>query len=369
MKHILTLLVLVCISQLSWAQLIQVSPGGKNNYWHWSPDKKSDKLILDLTNNEKLEIKYSWYDFEERNRKKLVPKIEETIKALKSAIQGFEFNPNLKYHISINYQKPHFSVDYSGKVIIHKKPKLTHKLIIKERDVQKREEHFLVEANKLSQKVRWQNIIEISIKNITLKFFINDITNLDALDTEYSNLFEEVNTYANKTKSYTFFSESYWTKKENKYQSSGFRWKESRPPFWVIGLSPSVGTSLVKGKLSADVGITLAALFNHKHTSGTRIGLHYQLKNFGKNNRVNSSYAGFLDGILDVNMGKNYHHQKWFGLGVGYLIHDNGNIYDSNTGRIYIKFRSSKLWGIKPAYNYSFDTKKGFLSMGLFFSL
>jgi hypothetical protein len=378
MKHILTILALVCISQLSWAQLIEFHPGGKNNYWHWSPDKKSDELLLSLDNNEKLAMTYNWFHFEERNRDRLVKDIEHTIEALKNALNDMEFNSELKYHVIIDLKKKYIpdslryrtntksTIKIKGKPL---KPEVYHNLTIKVRDAQKREERFLLKENKMSEKVRWQHIIELQLRSNNLKFYVNEINDLKCLDINYDAFFRQINIKTNELKPYSYFSKSDWTLANKQFQSSGFRWKESRPPYFVIGISPSVGTSLVKGKLSTDVGIMVGALFNHKQNGSARLGLRYQLKNFGKYNGQKSSYAGFIDGILDLNIGQNYKTQKWIGLGIGYLLHENGNIYDSNTGRIFFKFRSSKLWGIQPAYNYSFDTKKGFLSMGLFFSL
>lgn len=378
MKHILTLLALVCISQLSWAQLFQVSPGGKNNYWHWSPGKKSDVLVLNINSTEKLIVTYNWFHLEDQNRKELVKDIESTIQALTKNLSDMEFNPDLKYHVTIDLNKIHFHAapqyNTPTKPVIKPKgntltPSRYYNLTIKERDAKKREERFLLKEDKIQEKLRWQHIIELQLPSNNLKFFINEITDLKCLDIDYSSFFEQVNARTARGKTYSIFTKSTWQQNGKQFQTPGFECKGSRPAHFVIGISPSVGTSLVKGKLSTDVGMIVGGLFNHKQRGSLRLGLRYQLKNFGKYNGQKSSYAGFIDGILDANIGQNYKTQKWMGLGVGYLLHENGDIYDSNTGRIFFKFRSSKLWGIQPAYNYSFDTKKGFLSMGLFFSL
>ncbi len=72
---------------------------------------------------------------------------------------------------------------------------------------------------------------------------------------------------------------------------------------------------------------------------------------------------------MDVNIAKDYMREEWVGAGFGYLIHQEGDVYGDNTARIFLKYRSSKMWGIQPEFNYSFKENNGFVGLGVYFSL
>ena len=81
------------------------------------------------------------------------------------------------------------------------------------------------------------------------------------------------------------------------------------------------------------------------------------------------NYYGFVDGIMDLNIGENYKKQSWVGAGIGYMAHSNGDLFGKNTLRVFFKYRSSKLWGIQPEYYYSFRNKESIFGIAMFFSL
>lgn len=120
------------------------------------------------------------------------------------------------------------------------------------------------------------------------------------------------------------------------------------------------------------MGALLGMNFNHKQNSAVRIAARYQLKAFGQTDRTNNRsvrYNGFLDALMDVNIAKDYIREEWVGAGFGYLIHQEGHIYGKNTARVFLKYRSSKMWGIQPEFNYSFKDNNGFVGLGVYFSL
>ena len=275
------------------------------------------------------------------------------------------------YHDKISYKDSLVKVQTDFLKKLYQK-KLT--ISVKTRKTNNEHREYIIKNGELVGRTQWQHILEI--KNLTWKvrLYVNDINDLSVFNNVDLNRFIRSERYSFIRHRFFKYHTCLNYKVEDgevKHQPALFERKRKRTRFKAFHISPTVGTSIVKGNWSTDLGVLMGVTFNDKQNSAVRLGLRYQLKGFGLD-EINVSrikYNGFVDGIMDLNIGTNYKREQWVGAGLGFLTHQSGTIYGKNTGRIFFKYRSSKLWGVQPEFNYSFNDNKGFIALGLFFSL
>lgn len=404
MKKILISSCLVLI--LAWQANAQARGfNSPNNYFGIRPEYK-DTLIIDLNKGQKIEFIYNWYDLfrddDEKFEKYFWKPFETNLNLLSEKIHELEFDNKNKYHITLKTWRDRTNITkrmqefYSQykKEDIEEKSKQERDSIHKYRfskmwefvyprkynlhinirkDINKTRE-FQIENNKLVSQTQWQHIIEINYNSWKVRFYVNNLEDLKTVSSyNLKQLIRNEKDNFMKKQYYRFHTKLNYVLKDDKLvqQSSFGDRKKIRTRHMSLNFYPQIGTSLVKGKFSADMGALLGMNFNHKQNGAIRISMRYQLKAFGKGDDNTNSvrYNGFLDGIMDINIGENYKREQWVGAGIGYLIHQEGNIYGENTARIFLKYRSSQMWGIQPEFNYSFKENNGFIGLGVYFSL
>nr|WP_320117543.1 hypothetical protein [uncultured Marinifilum sp.] len=376
-----------------------------NNYFGIRPEYK-DTLIIDLNKGQKIEFIYNWYDLfrddDEKFEKYFWKPFETNLNLLSEKIHELEFDNKNKYHITLKTWRDRTNITkrmqefYSQykKEDIEEKSKQERDSIHKYRfskmwefvyprkynlhinirkDINKTRE-FQIEDNKLVSQTQWQHILEINYNSWKVRFYVNNLEDLKTVSSyNLKQLIRNEKDNFMKKQYYRFHTKLNYVLKDDKLvqQSSFGDRKKIRTRHMSLNFYPQIGTSLVKGKFSADMGALLGMNFNHKQNGAIRISMRYQLKAFGKGDDNTNSvrYNGFLDGIMDMNIGENYKREQWVGAGIGYLIHQEGNIYGENTARIFLKYRSSQMWGIQPEFNYSFKENNGFIGLGVYFSL
>ncbi len=379
------------------------SPG---NYMGYRPQYK-DTLSIDFSKGKKIEFIYQWYDLFEKPDQfyetDFWNAFEANFKILKTTVTKLSLQDNVKYKIKLKTQSDrHFYIrgivkyfqlealrgnksksledkklaiskmqDSLFQVAIQKNQTIS----VSERIKTSKHKEYQIKNNEFISQTQWQHIIEMNYEHWKVRFYLDDINDLKAFKSK--DLKKII-----RSKRETFMRKRlyrYHTNLQYKLVDGELKQRKNYQPrrmertrHMSLNFYPQVGTSLIKGQFSADMGALLGMNFNHKQYSAIRIATRYQLKVFGQadlsNNRA-VKYNGFLDAIMDVNVAKDYKREEWVGAGFGYLIHHEGSVYGDNTARIFLKYRSSKMWGIQPEFNYSFKEKKGFIGLGFYFSL
>lgn len=404
MKRLLNIGLFLCIA---W----QVNAQGRgfnspNNYFGYRPEYK-DTLSIDLEKGRKIEFIYQWHDLfredEQKFEKNFWNPFESNFKLLKEKIVGLSTEGDTKYKITLKSRfdryrfysiLPQFNLSDSIKSFKSKSKEERKKLLrirldsinkllaerkhilsITERVKPTKHREYQLENNKLVSQTQWQHILELDYKTWKVRFYLNELSDIETFKIQdLKQLIRAERTYFMKKRLYRFHTNLKYKlvdgklKQKTAYQPR----RKQRTRHMSLNFYPQVGTSLIKGNFSADMGALLGMNFNHKQNSAVRIAARYQLKAFGQDNaNKNRSirYNGFLDAIMDVNIAKDYMREEWVGAGFGYLIHQEGDVYGENTARIFLKYRSSKMWGIQPEFNYSFKENNGFVGLGVYFSL
>ena len=402
----------------------QISAQGK---WLNSPENYmgtrplyNDTLSIDFENGERMEIIYRWFDLFRENeadyQKYFRKPFESKYLLLQEKIKALPLNDAVKYHISLTSRREqHFKlqnalhnndIDTLKAIYLHRpsadsllkglnnddkkaykdsmrqrmedyfsgRYPLRSTLTVTERTEQAVRHEYKLEGNQLTGRAQWQHILEVDNRWWKVRFYVNAIHDLSAFNSVDLNQFIRSEKEIFLRKRYYLYHSNLNYKVidgEIKYQYAPFERRIKRTAHVALRIYPTVGTSVVKGKWSTDMGFIAGMTFNDKQQGALRVGLRYQLKGLGEETTGDAvmSYNGFVDGIMDFNFGEDYKRAQWLGAGLGYLVHQSGGVYGKNTGRIFLKYRSSQLWGIQPEYNYSFNDNKGFIGLGVFFSL
>lgn len=422
MKKIIIAMMLLTGSLISHAQIVvqegsQTSRGwlnlnSPNNYF--GLQQYNDTISVDLDEGEKIEIVYRWYDLfrdsEERFDKYFWNNYEVGNLLLQSKLEELPLTEGLKYHIKIttkrNYDHLYSNLGDSATMqryvsirdsLVHgldKDDKKTYRdslrarkqayfkklfplesiLTVTEREARNAQREYKMEGGKLIGQAQWQNILEVSNGYWKVRFYVNDLSDLSAFNEIDLKAFIRGEKQNYIEKGYY----RYYTKLNFKHVDGDIKQLRSRrerirkrEQHISLKLTPVVGSSIVKGEWSADMGAMFGMVFNQRRNGAMRIALRYHVKGFGEEGAdgLSMKYNGFVDGLIDYNLTDNYKREQWLGAGVGFLVHQEGKVYGDNTARIFLKYRSSQLWGVQPEFNYSFDDNKGFIGLGLFFSL
>ncbi|MGZ2371050.1 hypothetical protein ACXR6G_14820 [Ancylomarina sp. YFZ004] len=377
-----------------------------DNYMGHRPQYK-DTLSIDLTKGQKVEFIYQWYDLfredEQKFEKYFWNPFDSNFKLLKEKIKDLSFEDDTKYKITLKSRfdrynffsiLSHFHVsdsikNFKSKTKEERKKNIkirmdsvnkllaqrNHVLSVTERVKPTKHREYQLENGKLVSQTQWQHILELDYQRWKVRFYLNKISDIETLSIQnIKQLIRSERSNFMKKRLYRFHTNLQYKliEGELKQQSAYQPRRMERTRHMSLNFYPQVGTSLIKGQFSADMGALLGMNFNHKQNSAIRIAARYQLKAFGQadlNNEHSVKYNGFLDAIMDVNIAKDYKREEWVGAGFGYLIHQEGHIYGENTARIFLKYRSSKMWGIQPEFNYSFKENNGFVGLGVYFSL
>jgi hypothetical protein len=397
------------------------SPG---NYFGFRPEYK-DTMYIDFGDGQKIEIIYRWFDLfrdnEEQYQKYFWKPFQSKYELLSDKLDELPLKENVKYVISIKERTESSLFKFQNAFHYNDTKTMTDIVIAREKyasdgskmtqyfnnqtvpsddsilntkmdnlfsgkypkesiisvkerkhDLEHRE--YKLEGNHLVGQAQWQHIIEIQDRDWKVRFYVNDVNDLSAFDAvDLSRFFRSEKDNFLRKKYY--MSHTVLNYKvidcEIKYQHAYHERKRSRTRYINIRWTPVIGTSIVKSQWSADVGAQIGVTFNDKQQWANRLALRYQLKGIGEDDVDGRTmkYNGFVDAMWDVNFADDYKREQWIGAGIGYLIHQEGKVYGDNTARIFLKYRSSQLWGVQPEFNYSFDDNKGFIGLGLFFSL
>jgi len=362
---------------------------GSWNYENWNSQK--DTLVIDFGNGVKSELAFKWqhaYAEKESLFKRMFwEDFSAQLTFIKEEIPELLQDANQKYHIKLEENQlvmmanffqarmqkdsalsPLDSLRYS-----HFDDHHSTLTVTKRQAVDQISEFYVVE-NKLVAKAEWQHIIEIDHVFWKLKIHLNEINDLERiLSPDYYSFFREGRKKYMADKRYKTINKMNYNYANGEliYKQ---QWRDRLRPRnkrMTLQLEPMAGTSILNSKLSADMGLMLAACWNKNNPDFPKIGIRYQLKGLGEEtidgNQIN--YNGFVDAVFDLGIGKPDSKQDWIGAGVGYLVHQEGHTYGENTARFFLKYQSAKYWGIQPEYNYSFDDNKGFIGLGFFFSL
>jgi len=405
MKRLLNICLFLCIA---W----QVNAQGRgfnspDNYMGYRPQYK-DTLSINLSKGKKVEFIYQWYYLfrkdEQKFQKYFATPFDSNFKLLKEKMTELTLEDDTKYKISLKSRfdrysfinvMSHFNTTNSIKNFKSKTKeerkrliqirmdsinnllaKRKHVLSVRERIKPTKHREYQLENTELVSQTQWQHILELDYQHWKVRFYINELSDIETFNIQ--NIIQLIRSEQSKfmkKRLYQYHTNLNYklVDGELQQQKKGY-WskRKRRTRHMSLNFYPQVGTSLIKGNFSADMGALLGMNFNHKQNSAVRIAARYQLKAFGQDNLNKSQsvrYNGFLDAIMDVNIAKDYMREEWVGTGFGYLIHQEGQIYGENTARIFIKYRSSKMWGIQPEFNYSFKENNGFVGLGVYFSL
>ena len=324
-----------------------------------------DTLVIDFKNGERMNVTCFWfrlfYDKEE-----YMLDFDRMFAELEQAVSTLNLGDG-KYYLKFQFRIPPSGTS------LKPVPEDIYQLTVEKRLEAGDKQVYRVESGKLAAKQKWQHLVEFDCRdrNWNVKIYVNDLHDLSALKQNYRTLFQAQHQAYQSNQLYKGERKLFYELDNNSLNYKSSLFIEKRNPFFAFHLYPMIGTSLQKGKLSTDVGIMLGASFNDHQYGNSRLGLRYQLKGFGEEtpNSVKMCYNGFADATLDVNFGRNVKKQDWLGVGLGYLVNRDGDVYGKNTGRVFFNYRSSKLWGIQPEFNYSYDDRKGHIGIGLFLSL
>lgn len=415
MKKIITISMLLIACWKMNAQYDMVPPKGlkaPKNYYGYQ--QYYDTLSIDIDRGEKIKIVYQWYDLFREDEKRFDEyfwqPFESSYTILQEKLEELPLDKKLKYHIQLttkrSYDDGFFimndsvtmqrrtilverlwkstnkedkkayrdSISLIDKVLHQKMFPLESTLTVTERETRNAQREYKLEGNELIGQAQWQHLLEVSNGFWKVYFYVNDINNLYSINSVDIKEFirAERQNYI-KRGYYRYYTNLRYKLvdgeiKQVRYFRERIRRRERHISLTV---NPVLGTSIVKGKWSADLGAMFGVVFNEERNGALRLALRYQLKGLGEetSDETKMKYNGFVDGLFDFNLAKSYKREQWVGLGVGYLLHKEGSIYGDNTARIFLKYRSSQLWGVQPEFNYSFDDNEGFIGLGFFFSL
>ncbi|MCG8581305.1 MAG: hypothetical protein MI866_15390 [Bacteroidales bacterium] len=393
-----------------------------NNYFGYRPEYK-DTLYIDFGEGQKMEIVYRWFDLfredEQKYQKYFWIPFKAKFDLLTEKIKELPLHENVKYTISIKEKTDnrHFVMQnafhYNDHETMTRIARETHAsdgskmkqyfenqtvppddsslkanmekfflgkypkesiISVQERKHNLEHREYKLVGNRLAGQAQWQHIIEIKDRDWQVNFFVNDVYDLSAFESvDLSKFFRtEKENYIRKKyyMSHTVLNYKVIDGKV-RYQYTPRERKRSRSRYINIRWSPVVGTSIVNSQWSADLGAQIGICFNDKQQWANRLSLRYQLKGIGEEdvNGRSMRYNGFVDALWDINLADDYKREKWVGAGLGYLVHKEGNLYGDNTARVFLKYRSSQLWGLQPEFNYSFKENKGFIGLGFLFTL
>jgi len=388
------------------------------NYFGYRP-LYNDTMYINLDQGQKIEIVYDWFDLFRSNEDAYndffwLP-FNAKYNLLKDKVRELALDNKFKYHITLKDVKANRALpvnnaqyynndslyrsemnksfsrqrelfdgmkqeerDSLNRVMMDKfyseQYPVNSIISVIERKADSEHREYKLKGKEIVGQAQWQHILEVNSKDWNFRFYINDLDDLSALDSLDLNAFfrsERENFIRNRYYKYHTCLNFTLIDGKLKYQHNRGEKKRKRTRCINISWTPVVGTSIVKSEWSADIGAQVGVVVNDKQQWANRLSLRYQLKGIGEEtiDGREMKYNGFVDAMWDVNMADNYKREQWLGAGLGYLVHKDGNIYDDNTARIFLKYRSSQLWGIQPEFNYSFNDNKGFIGLGFFFSL
>lgn len=406
MKKIIFVLILLIIA---FTEAFSQGKGfnSPNNYMGYRPEYK-DTLIIDLDDGNKIEFIYTWHNLfrenDEITDKYFWKPFNTNLTLLSEKLNELKFENNNRYHITlkswrdrtnITNRMKEFQLKYKLEGFKEKSKKerdsiaqmrlsqmwdfiapRKHSLLVNVRkDITKTKE-FQIENNKLISQTKWQHILEIEDVTCTVRLYTNKLDDLKKINSyNLKTLIRNEKDNFLKKQYYKFHTKLHYRIDDDKLvqQNPLSARRKVRTRHMSLNVYPMAGTSILKGELSADMGVLLGLNFNHKQNGAMRLGLRYQLKVFGSHKQTENlemNTCSFVDGIVDFNLADDYKKENWIGAGVGYMIQRSGwSVYDDRTARIFIKYRSSKLWGVQPEFNYSFNKQEGFIGLGIFFSL
>ncbi|MCT4586320.1 MAG: hypothetical protein N4A71_00705 [Carboxylicivirga sp.] len=373
-----------------------------------------DTLSIDLINGEKIEIVYRWFDLfrenEDRFERYFWQPFESNFKILQEKLKEVPLDNALKYFVQLkttrNLERELFGTstvfghqNYASfrdslTADLNKDNKKAYKdsvskrlqkyfrtlyrvestLKVSEREVRNAQREYKLEDDKLVGRAQWQHILEVANKFWKVRFYVNDLNDLQAInDIDLREFIRGQKDHYIKRRYYLSYTNlKYKLVDDEIVQIPGWGDRvEKREKHIALKVYPTLGTSLLKSTWSADMGAVFGMVFNEQRSGALRIALRYQLKALGEEelNGTSIRYNGFVDGMFDFNLAKSYQREQWLGAGVGYLVHQEGRVYGDNTARIFLKYRSSQRWGVQPEFNYSFSDNNGFVGLGFFFSL
>lgn len=391
------------------------------NYFGYRPEY-NDTLYIDFGQGQKMEIIYRWFDLfrdsDEKFQKYFWLPYQTKYSLLKEKIEELPLEEHTKYVISIvektdasNYKLEN-AFHYNDKEAIAQIRKEKYGDINKKyvqyfqgadslrtdsalsqmmddffmgnypkesvismterkQDLEHRE--YRLQGDKLVGQAQWQHIVEINNRQWKVRLYVNDPYDLSAFESVDLRQFFRSEKHNFLRKKYYMSHTVLHYKLDNseiKYQYQPGERKQSRSRYMNIRWSPIVGTSLTNGQWSADLGAQVGLTFNDKQQYANRVGIRCVLKGITQEFDWGSRFKhyGFVDAIWDVNLADDYQREQWVGAGFGYLVYNGGNAYGDNTARLFLKYRSSQLWGIQPEFNYSIDDNNGFIGLGFFFS-
>lgn len=128
-----------------------------------------------------------------------------------------------------------------------------------------------------------------------------------------------------------------------------------------ISLSGTVGASLIRNRLvpSFDfvVGISLASKTRIKHMINADLSMNYifnELPEGGFSTDINT----FIGASYFINTSRNPDKSTWYGVGVSYLVWQNGSFFDDNTWRITLGAKFGERFSVMPELYISDGFKK-----------
>jgi hypothetical protein len=370
-----------------------------SNYCGYRPLYK-DTLYINFGSGNKMEVIYRWFDLfhddEDAYNKYFWEPFNAKLSLLQKQVKELSMDDDNKYVITLKTEKMHENaimnamhyrnMDEIRQIMEERKDsfdtaierffggevKKRSILTVKKRKVPEDTNEYLLHGTELIGMAQWQHIVEIKDVSWKVRFYLSDLSDLDVFsEVDLSAFFRSEKANFLRRRLYRFHTCLNYrlVDGEIKYEHQYGEIKRKRTKHMALRWSPTLGTSLVKGKWSTDLGALIGFSFNDKQEAALRLALRYQLKGIGSDSGHRLYYNGFVDSMMDVNIGKDYEREQWVGVGLGYLAHQEGDIFGKNTARVFMKYRSKNMWGIQPEFNYSFDDNKGFVGIGFFLSL
>ncbi|MGQ1911566.1 hypothetical protein ACT3CE_17515 [Marinifilum sp. RC60d5] len=370
--------------------------------YQWGLSNKRDTLFIDYGKGKMIELSYTWYNIfgsikDEYSNTYFWNPLNHDLEILKEKLNEIPFKNERKYHITLHSERPNlYSKEFFETIKLnnqkskeegiskekrdslnfiayknYNKGKISkkYKLSVNERKTSQENREFIIEKNKLYNKIQWQHIIEIKEVLWSVKLYVTDLEEISEFD------FDEIRRFLASEKErflkrryYQYFSKLHY-KKENdefKYERTIGEKISERPRFLKLGFDAGFGSSVIKSKLSADLSAGISLYFNENLQYASKLGLRSHLKSFGVDNKIKNNV--FIDAIMDVNIAKSFTKEQWIGAGFGYLVKREGDIYGKNTGRVFFKYGFSNGLAIQPEFNYSFHDKKFLLGIGFSFN-
>ncbi|GEM_PF-1597462 len=410
---IITMLLIACL-QIN-AQLKLVPDNQQKDTRNYFNDRLyEDTLSIDVGSGEMIQIVYRWYDLfcedESWFDKHFWQAFEASNAILQENLKVIPIDKKLKYHIRIttkrNFNEDFFlkddqendllekqrvvlverlwkssnkkekeayrdSIDVIDRALYQKRYPLESTLTVTEREVRNAQREYKLDHNKLVGQAQWQNILELTDGLWQVQFYVNDISDLSAINSIDIREFirAEKQNYLKKGyyRSYTNLRYKL-VDGEIKHALHPEQRSRIREKDVTYRFNPVLGTSIINGKWSVDMGAMI-----EKRSIYSRLAIRYQLKGIGEEIQDGTSmnFNGFVDLLYDYIFEKTNRREMWIGAGAGYLVHQQGSVYGDNTARFFLKYHSSQMKGIQlqPEFNYSFDDKDGFIGLGVLFSL